>query len=123
MAGDEFYLEVRNNKMEILDNIYLGKLRYNNMFALDNWRYECTNNSIYKPYYDMEERKQDNQIRYSIWNNEIIEKIRNVYNNNQPITDLEKEARNDIENALNWIDSSLVKHKNNIHFVFVVILD
>jgi len=123
MAGDEFYLEVRNNKMEILDDIYLGKLRYNNMFSLDNWRYECTNDQIYKPYYDMEERKQDNQIRYSIWNNEIIEKIRNIYNNNQPITELEKEARNDIENALNWIDRSSIKHKNNIHFVFVVILD
>ena len=66
MAGDEYYLEVRNDNKDILDEIYLGKLRYNNMFVISNWRYESSYDSIYINYYEMEMRKRDNEIKYSI---------------------------------------------------------
>ena len=66
MAGDEFYLEVRNDNKKILEELYLGKLRYFNMFALHNWRYNTFDDSIYKNYYEMEERKNDNEIKYTI---------------------------------------------------------
>ena len=36
MAGDEFYLQVRNDNKDILDENYLGKLRYYIMFSLNN---------------------------------------------------------------------------------------
>ena len=70
------------------------------MFALDNWKYDCSNDLRYKPYYNIEQRKQDNKIKYNIWNKEIIDIIRNIYNN-QPITELEEEARNNTGIALN----------------------
>jgi hypothetical protein len=123
MAGDEYYLQVRNDKKDILDDLYLGKLRYNNMFVLSNWKYECSNNPNHRDYYNLEERKEDNQIRYNIWNDTIIEDIRNVYNN-KPITKLEEEARESMEYALNWIENMKDKYNNlDIHFVFLVILD
>lgn len=124
MAGDEFYIQVRNNKKDILDKIYLGKLRYINMFALHNWNYNLDYNLDDKTYYEMEERKEDNQIRYYIWYNDIIENIREVYYNNKPITKLEENAYEDMKYALDWIDSIIMKYNNiDFHFVFVVILD
>lgn len=124
MAGDEYTLELRNNKRDVLDKLYLGKLRYNNMFVLSNWNYECSNDLNHRSYYDLEERKEDNQIRYNIWNDTIIEDIRNVYNNNKAITKLEEEARESMEYALNWINNMKTKYNNlDIHFVFVVDLD
>ena len=81
MAGDEFYLEVRNDDKDVLDEIYLGKLRYNNIFVVSNWQYDTSHDSNYYDYYEMEKRKLDNEIRYSIWNNKIIPNIRDLYNN------------------------------------------
>lgn len=123
MAGDEFNLQVRNEKKDILEEIYLGKSRYNNMYSIDNWKYNFSNNIFYKSYYEIEERKQDNEIRYSILDNEIIEEIRNVYNN-PSITKLEEEAKDELRNTLKWIDKMLIKYNNdNIYFVLLTILD
>jgi hypothetical protein len=124
MAGDEFYLEVRNDDKDVLDEIYLGKLRYNNMFVVSNWQYDTSYDSIYSDYYEMEKRKLDNQIRYSIWDNKIIQNIRDVYNNNKPITELEKETYDIMSYVIEWIDEMLLKYNDiKIHFVFLTILD
>jgi len=124
MAGDEYYLEVRNDNKDILDEIYLGKLRYNNMFVISNWRYENSYDSIYMNYYEMEMRQRDNEIKYSIWNEKIIQNIRNVFNNNKPITQLEEESYDIMSNVIKWIDKMSLKYNDtSIHFVFLTILD
>ena len=124
MAGDEYYLEVRNDNKDILDEIYLGKLRYNNMFVISNWRYESSYDSIYINYYEMEMRKRDNEIKYSIWNEKIIQDIRNVFNNNKPITQLEEETYDIMSDVIKWIDKMSLKYNDiSIHFVFLTILD
>lgn len=124
MAGDEYYLEVRNHNKDILDEIYLGKLRYNNMFVISNWRYESSYDSIYMNYYEMEMRKRDNEIKYSIWNEKIIQDIRNVFNNNKPITQLEEETYDIMSDVIKWIDKMSLKYNDiSIHFVFLTILD
>ena len=124
MAGDEYYLEVRNDNKDILDEIYLGKLRYNNMFVISNWRYESSYDSIYINYYEMEMRKRDNEIKYSIWNEKIIQDIRNVFNNNKPITKLEEETYDIMSDVIKWIDKMSLKYNDiSIHFVFLTILD
>ena len=124
MAGDEFYLEVRNDDKYVLDEIYLGKLRYNNMFVVSNWQYDTSHDSIYYDYYEMEKRKRDNEIRYSIWNNKIIQNIRDVYNNNKPITELEEKTYDIMSYVIEWIDEMLLKYNDTkIHFVFITILD
>ena len=124
MAGDEFYLEVRNDNKDILDQIYLGKLRYNNMFVISNWRYESSYDSIYINYYEMEMRKRDNEIKYCIWNEKIIQDIRNVFNNNKPITKLEEETYDIMSDVIKWIDKMSLKYNDiSIHFVFLTILD
>jgi hypothetical protein len=123
MAGDEYYLQVRNEKKDILDDIYLGKCRYNNMYSIHNWKYNFSDNIFYKLYYEIEERKQDNEVRYSIFDNEIIEEIRNVCNNHS-LTKLEEEAKDELCNTLKWIDKMLIKYNNiDIHFVLITILD
>lgn len=124
MAGDEFYLEVRNDDKDVLDEIYLGKLRYNNMFVVSNWQYDTSHDSIYSDYYEMEKRKLDNGIRYSIWDDKIIQNIRDVYNNNKPITELEEETYDIMSYVIKWIDEMLLKYNDiKIHFVFLTILD
>ena len=124
MAGDEYYLEVRNDNKDILDEIYLGKLRYNNMFVISNWRYESSYDSIYINYYEMEMRKRDNEIKYCIWNEKIIQDIRNVFNNNKPITKLEEETYDIMSDVIKWIDKMSLKYNDiSIHFVFLTILD
>ena len=124
MAGDEFYLEVRNDNKDILDQIYLGKLRYNNMFVISNWRYESSYDSIYINYYEMEMRKRDNEIKYCIWNEKIIQDIRNVFNNNKPITKLEEETYDIMSDVIKWIDKMSLKYNDiSINFVFLTILD
>ena len=124
MAGDEYYLEVRNDNKDILDEIYLGKLRYNNMFVISNWRYESSYDSIYMNYYEMEMRKRDNEIKYCIWNEKIIQDIRNVFNNNKPITKLEEETYDIMSDVIKWIDKMSLKYNDiSIHFVFLTILD
>lgn len=124
MAGDEYYLEVRNHNKDILDEIYLGKLRYNNMFVISNWRYESSYDSIYINYYEMEMRKRDNEIKYCIWNEKIIQDIRNVFNNNKPITKLEEETYDIMSDVIKWIDKMSLKYNDiSIHFVFLTILD
>ena len=124
MAGDEYYLEVRNDNKDILDEIYLGKLRYNNMFVISNWRYESSYDSIYMNYYEMEMRKRDNEIKYCIWNEKIIQDIRNVFNNNKPITQLEEETYDIMSDVIKWIDKMSLKYNDiSIHFVFLTILD
>jgi hypothetical protein len=124
MAGDKFYLQVRNDNKDILDENYLGKLRYYNMFSLNNWEYNYSDNKFYEDYYKIEERKNDNEIRYSILDDKIIENIRNIYNNNKPITEIEEEAYIDMFYAINWIDKMLLKYKDiNIHFVLFTLKD
>ena len=124
MAGDEYYLEVRNDNKDILDEIYLGKLRYNNMFVISNWRYESSYDSIYINYYEMEMRKRDNEIKYCIWNEKIIQDIHNVFNNNKPITKLEEETYDIMSDVIKWIDKMSLKYNDiSIHFVFLTILD
>lgn len=100
MAGDEFFLEVRNDNKKILQKIYLGKLRYNNMFAIHNWRYNTCDDSMLNDYYKMEERKNNNEIKYVVWNDEIIENIKNLFYNNIPITELEEIAYNDMNKII-----------------------
>ena len=116
--------KIGNDDKYVLDEIYLGKLRYNNMFVVSNWQYDTTHDSIYYDYYEMEKRKLDNGIRYSIWNNQIIQNIRDVYNNNKPITELENETYDIMSYVIKWIDEMLLKYNNiKIHFVFLTILD
>lgn len=119
MAGDVSYLHVRDENKNILQQIYVGKLRYSNKFSLGNWKYRGSSKL-----YDFEKRMSDGRTSYIVWSDETIDEIKNVINNDNPITKLEQEAYNDSKNVIEWIDEIKIKYKEqNIHFVFITDVD
>lgn len=119
MAGDVSYLQVCDENKNILKQIYVGKLRYNNIFSLGNWKYMGSSKL-----YEFEKRKSDGRTSYNVWSDEIIDEIKYVINNYNPITKLEQEAYDDSKNVIEWIDEIKIKYKEqNIHFVFITDVD
>jgi hypothetical protein len=112
MAGDTSYLTVNDSFKNILDEKYIGKMRYNNLFSLNN--FTQGNSDMYK----LEYRLKDGQTSYCIVDNQMIESIELVLNTNSPITELEQEAFNDTNKVLQWINHQKDVFKNqDIHFV------
>ena len=126
MAGDEYYLLLNDNNKNTLEQIYLGKLRYNsNQFSLRKYRYLDD-----LGYYTMEERLSDGRDSYSILSMKEIYQIQNSLLE-EPITEEEKEAYDDSKTAMKWIDSVLKEfgekynfstdlEPNTMHLVFFV---
>ena len=86
MAGDEFYIYLCDHTKKILEERYLGKLRYHiSKFSLQYYQYEGNNS-----FYEIEERMSDGQSRYSIWTKEITDKIRKSLLD-EPLSNDEKE--------------------------------
>jgi hypothetical protein len=105
-------------KKNILDEKYIGKMRRNNLFALNNFKQGNSN------MYDWESRLADDTISYYIINEKIIQNIQLVLKINQLITKLEQEAYNDIESILKWIQEQKNVFENQIiHFVLRTIHD
>jgi hypothetical protein len=112
MAGDTYYLYLCDDKKKILEDNYLGKLRYNslNKFSLANYRFKG-----HCGIYEIEERKSDGEDIYCIFTNEIIDTIRNTLLDT-PLSEGEKEAHEDTTDALEWIDNMLKKYKETYFF-------
>ena len=129
MAGDEFYLYLKDNQKNVLEELYLGKLRYyTNQFSLANYRWK-SDNGLYK----IEQRMSDGKEKYIIFCKEIIEQIRNSLIDD-PITNDETNAYEDTIYALKWIDVNLKKYKEQyifssnldpgtMHIVFYINID
>jgi len=111
MAGDEFYLYLKDNQKNLLEELYLGKLRYyTNQFSLANYRWKSDNGL-----YTIEERMSDGKEKYVIICKEIIDQIRNSLLD-KPITNDETSAYEDTLYALNWIDANLQKYQEQYTF-------
>ena len=129
MAGDEFYIYLCDHTKKIVEERYLGKLRYHiSKFSLQYYQYEGNNS-----FYEIEERMSDGQSRYSIWTKEIIDKIRKSLLD-EPLSNDEKEAYEDTEDTVNWINNMLKKYieqyfyssdliPGSIHIVFYTDVD
>lgn len=130
MAGDTYTLYLCDDTKKILEDKYLGKLRYNsvNKFSLQNYR--CKGHG---GIYEIEERRSDGEELYCIFTNEIIDTIRSILLDT-PLSDGEKEAHEDTTDALNWMDVMLKKYNDiyffsstlepgSIHFVFFTDVD
>lgn len=125
MAGNEYYLQARNNNGTKIKEKYIGKLRYSNynIFSLKKFIYNYNNNNeFYTKYYKIKERMSEYYNMYSVLDNDIIFKIQNLYNNEKPLTPSENEAYEDIKETLEWINKFTNEHED-IHFVFKTLLD
>ncbi len=117
MAGDVSYLRVCNEGKQVLDEKYIGKLRYQNMFSMENYKYCGFRN---EDMYALEARMSDGRTSYCIWDEKTIGEIRTILSNCSPVARLEEEAYDDSRYALDWIDEMLIKYQEQlIHFVFV----
>lgn len=112
MAGDITYLSANDSSKNVLAEKYIGKMRYNNLFALENFK--RGDNRLY----ELEYRLSDGKQSYDIIDNDIIEEIEKILQENSPITSLEQLAYNETESALEWIDKQNDKyHDIDIHFI------
>jgi len=130
MAGDEYYLYLCNDKKKILEEKYLGKLRYYpNKFSLIHFKFKGHNG-----FYEIEERMSDGNEIYTILKSEDITQIQNVLLDT-PLSEGEKEAYEDTEDAVIWINNSSKKYTDNsliyssnlepdsFHFIFYTDVD
>jgi hypothetical protein len=108
MAGDEFTLYFCDNTKKRLEEKYLGKLRYNslNKFSFQRFKYKGSNS-----FYEIEERMSDGQIIYNVFTLETINDVRSLLLDN-PLSEGEKEAYEDINDIIYWIDLIMKKYNN-----------
>jgi hypothetical protein len=124
MAGDEYSIYLCDHMKKILEERYLGKLRYyKNKFSLKNYQY-TGNNTIY----EIEERMSDGKNTYCVLTQDTISEIRNSLLE-EPLSEGEKMAYEDTKEAIEWIDDVLCKYSEtyvlssildsgSMHFVF-----
>ena len=111
MAGDEYYIFLCDNNKKILEEIYLGKMRYNmNKFALVKYQYEGHNGI-----YEIEERISDDAICYSILSMDIIAQIHDSLLDT-PLSEGENKAYKDTKRTIEWIDYILKKYSEKYIF-------
>jgi hypothetical protein len=124
MAGDEHTLLLSDNSKKILEQLYLGKLRYyKNDFSLENYKY-----SGYDEHYKLEKRISNGKESYTVLNLSVINEMKKQLLETT-LTEEEKEAYEEMEVALKWMETVLKKYKDeyeystvlkdkSIHFVF-----
>jgi hypothetical protein len=118
---DITYLEIRNDKKEILDYKYLGIIKYTNKYSLENYKYvNCMTNL-----YAKENISHANLITYSIWDETIINNIKKLPNNIPDYeSDIETDSYNLVLNIINWIDSKqefYSKQSMHVHILCLTI--
>jgi hypothetical protein len=105
--GDITYLEIRNDKKEILDYKYLGIIKYTNKYSLEVYKYV----NIITKLYAKENISHGNSITYCVWNETIINNIKKLINDSPSDKsddyEIETELYNLVLNIINWIDSKL----------------
>lgn len=123
MAGDEHTLFLSDNSKNILDKLYLGKLRYyRSDFSLENYKY-----SGYDQPYRVEKRMSNGKESYTVLHISVINEMKKQLLETT-LTDEEKEAKEEMEVAVEWMENVLKKYnttiystelvENSIHFVF-----
>ncbi len=110
------YLEIRDNSKNIIDHYYVGILNYKfNIFSLENFIYTTCNNEMYK----QDIKIYDNKSSFSIWNDNIIKQIKKMLDN-EPTTDIEKEAYEHTKQLVKWIEVKEKEYINrNYHYLFI----
>jgi hypothetical protein len=122
---DITFIQIRNNKKEILDYMYLGVIKFTNKYSLEIYKYINTNTNLYFN----ESKNHKNLITYAVWNENIINNIKNLVNdapNNNLESELESELElyNLINNILNWINLKVELYKDHdIHILCVTTHD
>ena len=122
--SDITYLEIRNDKKEILDYKYLGMIKYTKKYSLEVYKYA---NSMTK-LYSIENISHAKLITYCVWNDTIINNLKKLLNNipsdESDEYKLEMESYNLVLNIINWIDSKLEfysKQSIQIHILCLTI--
>jgi hypothetical protein len=105
--GDITYLEIRNDKKEILDYKYLGIIKYTDKYSLEIYKYVNCMTKLY----EKENILHSKLITYCIWTDTIINNIKKLINDS-PLDksddyEIEMELYNLVLNIINWIDSKL----------------
>ena len=105
--GDITYLEIRNDKKEILDYKYLGIIKYTNKYSLEVYKYV----NIITKLYAKENISHAKSMTYCVWNETIINNIKKLINDSPSDKsddyEIETELYNLVLNIINWIDSKL----------------
>lgn len=130
MAGDVSYLCVCKNDNEntILDERYIGKLRYDNnchknVFSMDQWKYIGHDGTF--NYNEHRDKINNNRYSsYTLLTNKIIEEMRFVISNFNPETPSEQKAYEDTMDALEFIEEMKEKYKDSEYtFLFWTVHD
>jgi hypothetical protein len=104
--NDITYLEIRNDKKDILDFMYLGVIRHTTKYSLEVYKYL---NSMPK-LYAKENENHKKLILYSVWNENIMNMIKKLLID-IPNSEIEKELYNTIYKIINWIDKKKELYK------------
>jgi hypothetical protein len=114
MAGDDFTLYLCDYTKKILEEKYLGKLRYKslNKFSFQKYKYYGSN---YK--YEIEERMSEGDENYNVFSLKNINEIsNNLLEMGTPVSECEKEAYEDTKDIINWIEFIIKKYSNTYFY-------
>jgi hypothetical protein len=115
--SDITYIEIRNDKKEILDYMYIGVIKYTNTYSLEIFKYLNTNTKLYS----RENINHKKLITYAVWDDHIIDNIKKLIIDN-PKSEVELELYSLINNIINWIYLKKELYKDhNIHVLCVTI--
>lgn len=120
MAGDLHYIYIMDDDGNVIEELYLGKLRYwCSDFSLENYKYYDDSRG---KYYNLERQASGKEL-YKVLHINTVNDIRNILNGT-PINEEEEEAYDDTKRFINFVDKNLVMiSKNNYNIVFHTSLD
>lgn len=122
--SDITYLEIRNDKKEILDYKYLGIIKYTDNYSLEIYKYVNCMTKLYT----IENISHAKSITYCVWDDRIINNIKKLINESPSDKsdnyEIEMELYNLVLNIINWIESKQEFYSNQsipIHFLCLTI--
>ena len=118
MAGDIYYIQVRDKQRKLLDNKYIGKMRYTNIppFSLINFVYLGDIKA-----YSLEHRLSNGRGTYIVWTKETIMNLKTAIVNEKPLTKQEEEAYEDAHGVMMWIEEKRLEYQGqDVDFVLFI---
>jgi hypothetical protein len=90
---------------------------YGTKFSVLEYQYHDTSHGKY----EREHRLSDGKLNLSVWNDKIINEMRELLDSDKPLTEMEEIAYDEMKDTLSWIDEMNEKYEkkeDSIEFVF-----